>query len=137
MSLVATEVYSWGSGANYQLGTGNEHIQKLPCKVDSLHGSYIKLVSFAKFHSVAVSARGEVYTWGFGRGGRLGHPDFDIHSGQAAVITPRQVTSGLGSRRVKAIAAAKHHTVVATEGGKVFTWGSNRDTNDTGSPATT
>ncbi|OVA00878.1 Regulator of chromosome condensation [Macleaya cordata] len=124
---VAMEVYSWGSGANYQLGTGNAHIQKLPCKVDALQGSYIKMVSAAKFHSVAIGARGEVYTWGFGRGGRLGHPDFDIHSGQAAVITPRQVTSGLGSRRVKAIAAAKHHTVVATEGGEVFTWGSNRE----------
>ncbi|GAV77296.1 RCC1 domain-containing protein/Ank_2 domain-containing protein [Cephalotus follicularis] len=123
---VATEVFSWGSGANYQLGTGNEHIQKLPCKVDTLHGSFIKLVSAAKFHSVAVSARGEVYTWGFGRGGRLGHPDFDIHSGQAAVITPRQVM-GLGARCVKAIAAAKHHTVLATEGGEVFTWGSNRE----------
>ncbi|WOH06269.1 hypothetical protein DCAR_0625692 [Daucus carota subsp. sativus] len=124
---VATELFSWGSGVNYQLGTGNAHIQKLPCKVDSLHGSFIKLVSAAKFHSVAVSAKGEVYTWGYGRGGRLGHPDFDIHSGQAAVITPRKVTSGLGSRRVKAIAAAKHHTVVATEGGEVFTWGSNRE----------
>lgn len=124
---VATELFSWGSGVNYQLGTGNTHIQKLPCKVDSLHGTFIKSVSAAKFHSVAVSARGEVYTWGFGRGGRLGHPEFDIHSGQAAVITPRQVTMGLGSRRVKAIAAAKHHTVVATEGGEVFTWGSNRE----------
>ncbi|XP_044499893.1 uncharacterized protein LOC123221194 isoform X2 [Mangifera indica] len=123
----ATEVFSWGSGANYQLGTGNAHIQKLPCKVDSLHGSVIKLVSAAKFHSVAVTTRGEVYTWGFGRGGRLGHPEFDIHSGQAAVITPRQVNSGLGSRRVKTIAAAKHHTVLATEGGDVFTWGSNRE----------
>lgn len=49
-----------------------------------------------------------------------------LYSGQAAVITPRQVASGLGSRRVKAIAAAKHHTVLATEGGEVFTWGSNR-----------
>lgn len=47
-------------------------------------------------------------------------------SGQAAVITPRLVTCGLGARRVKAIATAKHHTVVATEGGEVFTWGSNR-----------
>ncbi|XP_061343337.1 uncharacterized protein LOC133289425 [Gastrolobium bilobum] len=126
-SSVATEVFSWGSGANYQLGTGNAHIQKLPCKVDSLSGSFIKLISAAKFHSVALTARGEVYTWGFGRGGRLGHPDFDIHSGQAAVITPRQVTSGLGSRRVMAIAAAKHHTVIATQGGEVFTWGSNRE----------
>ncbi|KAJ8771751.1 hypothetical protein K2173_026928 [Erythroxylum novogranatense] len=124
---LATEVFSWGSGANFQLGTGNAHIQKLPCKVDTLHGSFVKLVSAAKFHSVTVSARGEVYTWGFGRGGRLGHPDFDIHSGQAAVITPRLVTFGLGSRCVKAIAAAKHHTVLATEGGEVFTWGSNRE----------
>ncbi|XP_008462805.2 uncharacterized protein LOC103501089 isoform X1 [Cucumis melo] len=124
---VATELFSWGSGTNYQLGTGNEHIQKLPCKIDSLHGSSIKLISASKFHSVAVSACGQVYTWGFGRGGRLGHPDFDIHSGQAAVITPRQVIFGLGSRRVRAIAAAKHHTVIATEGGEVFTWGSNRE----------
>ncbi|XP_042491592.1 uncharacterized protein LOC122071323 isoform X2 [Macadamia integrifolia] len=122
-----TEVFSWGSGANYQLGTGNAHIQKFPCKIDSLQGSSIKLISAAKFHSVAVGAHGELYTWGFGRGGRLGHPDFDIHSGQAAVITPRQVSFGFGSRRVKAVAAAKHHTVIATEGGEVFTWGSNRE----------
>lgn len=76
---VATEVFSWGNGANYQLGTGKADVQKLPMKVDSLHGSFIKLVSAAKFHSIAVSACGELFTWGFGRGGRLGQPDFDIH----------------------------------------------------------
>ncbi|KAG7580547.1 Regulator of chromosome condensation RCC1 [Arabidopsis suecica] len=78
-SSVATEVFSWGNGANYQLGTGNQHVQKVPGRVDSLHGCFIKLVSAAKFHSVAISSHGEVYTWGFGRGGRLGHPEFDIH----------------------------------------------------------
>lgn len=77
--LVLTEVFSWGSGANYQLGTGNAHIQKLPCRVDALQGLSMKFVSAAKFHSVAVGTRGELYTWGFGRGGRLGHPEFDIH----------------------------------------------------------
>ncbi|XP_020579736.1 uncharacterized protein LOC110024230 isoform X2 [Phalaenopsis equestris] len=127
LGSVATEVYSWGSGTNYQLGTGNAHIQKLPGKVDALHDSYIKIIAASKFHSIAVGSSGELYTWGFGRGGRLGHPDFDVHSGQAAVITPRMVASGLGSRRVKAVAAAKHHTVVATESGEVFTWGSNRE----------
>ncbi|KAJ0237148.1 Ankyrin repeat family protein / regulator of chromosome condensation [Hirschfeldia incana] len=124
---VATEVFSWGNGANYQLGTGNQDVQKLPGRVDSLHGCFIKSVSAAKFHSVAISSHGEVYTWGFGRGGRLGHPEFDIHSGQAAVITPRKVITGLVSRRVKAVAAAKHHTVIATETGDVLTWGSNRE----------
>ncbi|XP_020095639.1 uncharacterized protein LOC109715170 [Ananas comosus] len=124
---VATEVFSWGSGTNYQLGTGNAHIQKLPCKIDALQGTYIKIIAASKFHSVAVTSNGELYTWGFGRGGRLGHPDFDIHSGQAAVITPRLVTLGLGARQVRVVAAAKHHTVVATEAGEVFTWGSNRE----------
>ncbi|VAH30517.1 unnamed protein product [Triticum turgidum subsp. durum] len=123
---VATEVFSWGSGTNYQLGTGNAHIQKLPCKVDALHGSYIKTVAASKFHSVAVSSDGELYTWGFGRGGRLGHPD--IQSGQTtAVITPRQVTVGLGRKKVNVVAAAKHHTVIATSAGELFTWGSNRE----------
>jgi len=101
---VSTEVLSWGSGTNYQLGTGNAHIQKLPCKVETLNGIYTKTVASAKFHSVSVGDDGKLYSWGFGRGGRLGHPDFDIHSGQAAVITPRQMTAGLGSRRDKAVA---------------------------------
>lgn len=56
----------------------------------------------------------------------LWYKPFVFFSGQAAVITPRQVISGLGARRVKAVAAAKHHTVVVTESGEVFTWGSNR-----------
>lgn len=47
-------------------------------------------------------------------------------SGQVAVITPRQVITGLGGKQVRAVAAAKHHTVIATEGGEVYTWGSNR-----------
>lgn len=70
MSSVTTEVFSWGSSTNYQLGTGNAHIQKLPSKMDSLNGSLIKLISAAKFHSVAITACGEVYTEGFGWGGR-------------------------------------------------------------------
>lgn len=123
----STDLFSWGNGANYQLGTGNTDIQKLPYKVEALQGLLVKEISAAKFHSVAVTALGELYTWGFGRGGRLGHPDFDIHSGQAAVITPRQVFSGLGQRRVVVVGAAKHHSIVATVGGEVFTWGSNRE----------
>lgn len=31
------------------------------------------------------------------------------------MITPRQVTVGLGRKRVSVVAAAKHHTVIATE----------------------
>ncbi|KAA8518397.1 hypothetical protein F0562_015720 [Nyssa sinensis] len=97
--------------------------------VDLLSGPVLQAVGSGDSNSVATeSLLVEKSTLGvLEGGGRLGHPDFDIHSGQAAVITPRRVTSGLGARRVRAIAAAKHHTVVATEGGEVFTWGSNRE----------
>ncbi|KAG6548207.1 hypothetical protein Mapa_010258 [Marchantia paleacea] len=123
----AKEVFSWGNGSNYQLGIGTTGILRVPARVDALQGCDIVSVAAAKFHSVALTATGEVYSWGFGRGGRLGHPDFDIHSGQVAVITPRQITNSFGCRSVRVIAVAKHHTIVATDGGEVYTWGSNRE----------
>jgi alpha-tubulin suppressor-like RCC1 family protein len=73
------EVYSWGNGANYQLGTGTAGIHRIPCRIDALQSLDVTSVASAKFHSAAITASGAVYTWGFGRGGRLGHPDFDIH----------------------------------------------------------
>ena len=79
VSAGLTEVYSWGNGANYQLGIGTAGIQRIPCRLDALHTLDVTHVAAAKFHSAAVTASGGVYTWGFGRGGRLGHPDFDIH----------------------------------------------------------
>ncbi|CAI6012456.1 unnamed protein product [Closterium sp. NIES-65] len=168
---VQAEVFSWGNGANYQLGTGSTRIQRTPARIDgltttgstgdgaasvsdgehaassaapSMHlaaatappppacaaaGPVAAVVAVAagRFHSAAVTARGELLTWGFGRGGRLGHPDFDVHSGQVAVILPRHVTAGLGGRPVRVVAAAKHHMLAATHTGELFSWGSNRE----------
>lgn len=54
-----------------------------------------------------------------------GHPDFDIHSGEAAVIKPRLVH--FGKEFVVGVAAAKHHMLAVTRSGGVFSWGCNRD----------
>lgn len=48
------------------------------------------------------------------------------HTLSSPQILPRQV-SGLGRRVVVAVAAAKHHTLVATSAGEVFSFGSNKD----------
>ncbi|BBN04096.1 inhibitor of Bruton tyrosine kinase [Marchantia polymorpha subsp. ruderalis] len=125
--ICAKEVFSWGNGVNYQLGIETTSILRVPARVDDLQGCDIVSVAAAKFHSVALTATGEVYSWGFGRGGRLGHPDFDIHSGQVAVITPRQITNSFGCRPVRVIAVVKHHIIVATDGGEAYTWSSNRE----------
>lgn len=120
------DVYAWGNGSNYTLGVATSTaIQATPIRVDTLHGCEIITLAAAKFHSCAISKDGSLYTWGWGHGGRLGHPEAHIHSGESAVISPRLV-SGLGKRRVVAVAAAKHHTVLCTESGDVFSMGGNR-----------
>ncbi|KAI3754473.1 hypothetical protein L1987_54257 [Smallanthus sonchifolius] len=43
------------------------------------------------------------------------------------IITPRHVTSRLRARPVKAVAAAKYQTVVATDGAEFFTWVSKQE----------
>ena len=44
----------------------------MPYRVENLHGEDIDSLAAAKFHSAAVSRDGLLFTWGFGRGGRLG-----------------------------------------------------------------
>lgn len=65
-------VYSWGNGANYQLGTGATGLQAGPVRLDALRKELVVQIAAAKFHSAAVTEDGRLFTWGFGRGGRLG-----------------------------------------------------------------
>lgn len=99
--------------------------QTAPTRVETLSGARIVAASAAKFHSVALTDAGAVYTWGFGRSGRLGHVDSLIHSGVGAAILPRQV-AGLAGVRVVAVAAGKHHTLAATDNGARGKWGTAR-----------
>ncbi|KAL4535240.1 hypothetical protein Ndes2437A_g05967 [Nannochloris sp. 'desiccata'] len=119
------DVFSWGAGTNYALGTGSTEPQVAPARIDTLHGKRVISLSAAKFHSAAVTEDGFLYTWGFGRGGRLGHPGAHLHSGESAIISPRLVAA-LGKRQVVAVAAAKHHTILCTSAGEVWAMGSNR-----------
>ncbi|MEW5312301.1 MAG: hypothetical protein WDW38_003944 [Sanguina aurantia] len=146
-------VYSWGSGANYQLGTGSMDFHEAPVRVDSLHQLCVVQLTAAKYHSAAVTADGRLFTWGWGRGGRLGHPDFNIHSGETALIQPHRGGSGSGGGsnkdgklghagmdtqptprkvadlrcRIAAVAASNRHSAAVSAAGEVLTWGCNRD----------
>ena len=57
-----TYLLSLGNGGNYQLGTGNIDIQKLPYKVDALQGLLTRDIVVANFHSVVVTTSRELYS---------------------------------------------------------------------------
>ena len=111
-ALMSCALYSWGSGTNYQLGTGLNSAEAVPREVAELAGAQIQRLAAAKFHSVAADASGRLFTWGWARGGRLGHEQGTRDRGrsEAAVVLPRRVRA-LAGMRVTRVAAGKHHTL--------------------------
>lgn len=78
----------------------------------------IVAISAAKFHSAVVTEDGRLYTFGYGRGGRLGHADFHIHSGSSAQVGG---SSNLSSYvAAAATAAAAYFNLVVAGSGACF-----------------
>ncbi|KAL5557307.1 hypothetical protein UlMin_039543 [Ulmus minor] len=66
----AKSIVTWGWNQNSQLGrTGPANI---PMVVEGLEGEVPISVSGGRVHSIALTSRGELWTWGCGKNGRLG-----------------------------------------------------------------
>ena len=68
-------VWSWGYGEDGQLGHGDWQDQLLPKKVEAFAGQHVVAVSVGGTHSLALTADGAVWSWGWGTYGKLGHGD--------------------------------------------------------------
>ncbi|KAJ3279914.1 hypothetical protein HK104_001075, partial [Borealophlyctis nickersoniae] len=79
--------------------------------------SLIQSVTLSKYHT-CILTKGQIYTHGFGPGGRLGlgHEETTLY--------PTMVRGIEGS--VSSVALGPDHTVALTGDGRVWTWGSNR-----------
>ncbi|KAL4173008.1 hypothetical protein KRP22_008165 [Phytophthora ramorum] len=112
-------VYTFGK-RDYQLGyhLPNADVQVSPRLVELPVNSPIIQLSASKYHTVALSAAGECFVWGFGKGGRLGTGnEFDR-------IEPTRLVS-LETTPMKKVAAGENHTLALSRTGQVFSWGSN------------
>jgi len=86
-----------------------------PMPVPSMQGRRIVSVAASMWHCLALSREGEVYSWGDGGFGSLGHTD----GGERAM--PSRIES---LNQIESIAAGRHWTSAAVdEGGRLFTWG--------------
>lgn len=114
------DVVTFGK-ADFPLGyplPNTSNVQK-PRRVEALADVAVVAIAAARHHSVVLDKDGRVFTWGHGRGGRLGHGD------ENPQMFPKLVAALDGLRVVK-IAAAENHTVCVTDQGLVFSWGSDR-----------
>lgn len=112
------KVFSWGEGEDGKLGHGNRTTLDKPRLVEALRAKKIRDVACGSSHSAAISSQGELYTWGLGEYGRLGHGD------NATQLKPKLVAA-LAGRRVVQVACGSRdaQTLALTEDGAVFSWG--------------
>ncbi|KAK7486952.1 hypothetical protein BaRGS_00021768, partial [Batillaria attramentaria] len=112
------EVYSWGNGDGGRLGHGDNIARDEPTLVTTLSGKHIVHIAVGSTYSAAVTASGELFTWGRGNYGRLGHGNSEDHS------YPSLVTTLKGHRVIDvACGSGDAQTVAVTDTSAVYSWG--------------
>ncbi|GAB4832431.1 hypothetical protein Ancab_006449 [Ancistrocladus abbreviatus] len=79
----------------------------------------INQVSCGEYHAAAISEHGEVYTWGLGNMGQLGH--CSLQSGDKELL-PRRVVA-LDGISIKTVACGGVHMCALAEKGALYSWG--------------
>lgn len=89
-------LFTWGSGAHGKLGHDDEQSRDLPTRVAKLVNHRVVLAGGGCEHTAAITARGDLYTWGQSDGGRLG---LSLPIGAESGVGPSEPTP----RRVNAL----------------------------------
>ncbi|KAJ0792909.1 putative regulator of chromosome condensation 1/beta-lactamase-inhibitor protein II [Helianthus annuus] len=141
------ELYVWGKNNSGQLGLGRKasKVVPVPSKVDFLNGVPIRMAALGSDHSMAVTDKGEVLSWGGGESGRLGHGHKSSLLGflsstrlntvflltidrvnnvsiYCSEYTPRLIKE-LEGVKIKSVAAGMLHSACIDENGSVYVFG--------------
>lgn len=100
----------------------SSHAQDLPAFIKA-SPLKIQTLAMSKLHTAILTNDPEsnLFTCGFGPGGRLGTGDESTRFSFVCIEG-----GGLANRRVVSVALGQDHTLAITENGDIFSWGSNR-----------
>ncbi|XP_062230500.1 PH, RCC1 and FYVE domains-containing protein 1-like isoform X2 [Phragmites australis] len=126
------ELYTWGDGTHKVglLGHGTDVGHWIPKRISgALEGLQVAYVSCGTWHTALITSMGQLFTFGDGSFGVLGHGDLK------SISYPREVES-LSELKTIAVACGVWHTAAIVEvivtrssssvklsSGKLFTWG--------------
>ncbi|KAM5556509.1 hypothetical protein ABKV19_024075 [Rosa sericea] len=117
----AGALLTFGWGLYGQCGQGSTDDELTPICVSSLLGIRIESVAAGLWHTVCISADGDVYVFGGNQFGQLG-----TGADQAETI-PRLLDAPiLENANAKIVSCGARHSCIITEDAKVFAWGWNK-----------
>ncbi|KAL3371293.1 hypothetical protein AABB24_008032 [Solanum stoloniferum] len=127
---MAGELYTWGDGTHNAglLGNGTDVSHWIPKRISGpLEGLQVASVTCGPWHTALITSTGQLFTFGDGTFGVLGHGD------RENVLFPREVKSLSGLRTIAAACGVWHTAAVvevivtqssaSVSSGKLFTWG--------------
>lgn len=88
-----------------------------------LFGITIRMISAGENHTLAISSRGDIFSWGSDRFGQLGYGGGDAGKGSFIPLKIENLKKSI----VVAIAAGDTHSVCFTDIGEIYSWGSNKE----------
>ena len=106
-------VWSWSLGGSGCLGHGDQQNQLLPKKVETFVGQRVVALLAGYDHSLALTADGAVWSWGWGYYAQLGHGD------QQNQLLPKKVEAFVG-QPVVAVSAGGNHSLALTADGALW-----------------
>ncbi|KAK7241274.1 ubiquitin-protein transferase [Aureococcus anophagefferens] len=110
---VRRAIYSWGYGANGQLGTDAVVDSPVPRKVKMPKFEVVAQIACGKAHSLALTVHGDLYAWGKGWQGELGHGDARLRVAPKKVDSPHQFVKVAGGDQHTLGVALRHRAVGA------------------------
>lgn len=115
------KLYSWGSNRYGQLCVPGQTTIKLnkPTQIHLPH-AVGKVANFTagEEHCALLNDKGEVFTWGYGNDGQLGHAD------RQNLNQPRKLNF---DQKIERVVCGGGHTGIITEGGQLYLFGRGRD----------
>ncbi|CAL8069477.1 unnamed protein product [Orchesella dallaii] len=104
-------IWSWGDGDYGKLGHGGVATEKYPKQIQgALIGKVVVCISAGFRHSACVTDTGELYTWGEGESGRLGHGD--TNDRQVPTLVKDVCNVGI-------VACGGSHTIAVSKCGRI------------------
>ncbi|KAH9092379.1 hypothetical protein LEN26_018434 [Aphanomyces euteiches] len=126
MHTLRQVLLSFGDGNNGRLGVGTDIDHWTPCLMSHFHTAAghafppIREMTAGVQHNACITHTGEIFTWGYGAHGELGHKTQD------SVWTPKRVEFFFEHGNfivAKQVACGAFHTVAVDTAGRIFAWG--------------
>ncbi|MCO5581816.1 hypothetical protein L7F22_035705 [Adiantum nelumboides] len=111
------EVFCWGEESGGRLGHGVDTDVPQPKLIESLANINVEFVDCGEYHSCALTFSGEIYTWGDGTFGLLGHGSDVSH------WMPKRISGPLEGLQIASVSCGTWHTALVTSSGQLFTFG--------------